>query len=183
MKKLIAITLCCVIALSAAACSAPAENTGVAETTEPEVAVIDDAIELGGETVEVPNPFTDCADIAEAEKLAGFEMTLPEGIEAKSIAYRAIEGDMIEVIYFSGESSESEIMRFRKAKGTDDISGDYNKYTEESSIESESLHIDTRGKDGMVYAAVWNDNGYAYSMTFENGASKSDVSAYAEAIR
>ncbi len=182
MKKLIAITMCCVIVLSAAACSAPADTIG-AETAEPEVAVIDDAGELGGETVEVPNPFTDCADIAEAEKLAGFDMTLPEGIEAKLIAYRVIEGDMIEIIYFSGESSESEIMRFRKAKGTDDISGDYNKYTEASSIESENRHIDTRGKDGMVYAAVWSDNGYAYSMTFQGGASKSDVSAYAEAIR
>ena len=183
MKKLIAITMCCVIALSAVACSAPAEDTIGTETAKTEVAVIDDAGELGGETVEVPNPFTDCADIAEAAKLAGFEMTLPEGIEAKSIVYRAIEGEMIEVIYFSGESSESEIMRFRKAKGTDDISGDHNQYTEESGIESESLHIDTRGRDGMVYVAVWTDDGYAYSMTFQNGVSKGDVSAYAAAIR
>ncbi|MEA4847802.1 MAG: hypothetical protein VB106_11275 [Clostridiaceae bacterium] len=162
MKKLIAITLCAVMVLSFAACSI---NSPSKDNPQKEA--------IGGD-VEIPNPFVDCDTMDDAEKIAGFNVTMPakmpKGYVQKLI--QAVENDMVQVFY---EDGEKEIL-IRKAKGSRDISGDYNEYKENNTVSVGSLKVSTRGNNGKVNAATWVDGEYTYSITANLGETGLDAS-------
>ncbi len=154
-----------------------AENSG---DSTPEESVTGGAMGgmIGG--VMIPNPWTDGADKAEAEKLAGFRInTALELVEgAKSVVYRvmnasaeSIEDRLIEVIYY--DDAENEILRIRKARTySKDISGDYNSYTVATiadyswgSIEASGTAQDSYKKATWqtIEEGAWN----SYSLTIE----------------
>lgn len=73
MKKLIALTLCTVMALTMAACgtdNAPKELGGDPATWGT----------TDNKDVEIPNPFEEYETLSEAEKAAGFEFSIPDAI-------------------------------------------------------------------------------------------------------
>lgn len=83
--------------------------------------------------------------------------------------FRALDADgdkMIEVIYASGEN---EIARIRKAPGAEDISGGYNTYAEQTELTSGDAAVTMKGADGLVQLAIWQADGYTYSVSVENG--------------
>ena len=138
---------------------------------------------IGGD-VEIPSPFVDCDTMDDAEKIAGFNVTvpekMPEGYAQKLI--QAVENDMIQVFYANGEK---EIV-IRKAKGSEDISGDYNEYKENNTITVGSRKVSTRGNHGKVNAAIWIDGAYTYSITAnlgETGLDANTISDMAGSIR
>ena len=114
-------------------------------------------------TTQIPNPFTECTTMEEAEEIAGFTMTvpkdMPEGYEEDGI--RAIKGDLIDVCYVNGESK----MNIRKGIGSDDISGDYNIYDQETSVDTKSGKVTLKGNQDKVNTAVWTNGEYSYSIT------------------
>ena len=118
---------------------------------------------LSGE-VAMPNPFTDCDDLAEAERVAGFEFNVPADLEPGYTAvYQAIEGKLIQVIYYDGDR---EVYRIRK--GTDrDVSGDYNTYSVAMCVDAANWAAELKGdEEGMTNCATWVDeDGYGYSLT------------------
>ena len=179
MKKFIVPTLCAVMALSitANASSAFAMEDAKQQAVGQESPVIiggdprtwgPDSDEETGITIGMPSPFSEYSSLADAEKAAGFKLTLPEkmpeGYIQKSI--ETIQNDMIQVFY---ENGEKEIL-IRKAKGSDDISGDYNEYRENKKLTIGNLQVSTRGNDGKVSVVTWVDDEYTYSISvgFEN---------------
>ena len=73
----------------------------------------------------VPNPFVSVDSVERAAEGAGFVFYCPsevEGYSKKDISY--IKNKLIQVVFRDGNKS----ILLRKTKGTDDISGDYNKY-------------------------------------------------------
>lgn len=172
MKKLIALTLCAVMALPVAA---HASSVSAKEDTKRQTGIQDIMVISGmdsdGETstaIGMPSPFSEFNSLEDAEKQTGFKLTLPEkmpeGYTQKAI--EAIQNDLIQVFY---ENGEKEIL-IRKAKGSEDISGDYNEYSEKKTLTIGSLQISTRGNDGKVSVATWADGEYTYSVSvgFEN---------------
>ncbi len=142
----------------------------------------------GGEDVQIPNPFVDCAAMADAEKIAGFNVTLPEeipeGYTQKLI--QAVENEMIQVSYESGEKELIIRKAISTAKSGADISGDYNEYKENNTLTVGSLKVSTRGNDGKVNTATWVDGEYSYSITAnlgETGLDTAAISDMAAAIR
>ena len=129
--------------------------------------------ELAEVEVDMINPFTDCRTLEEAEKIAGFEFNVPEDLEPDLEAeYRALEGKLIEVIYYDrGE----EIYRIRK--GTEsDVSGDYNDYSVAVCVDASTWAGELKGyKDGLTNCAVWTDmDGFGYSLTTSAAPIKTD---------
>ena len=137
MKKPIVMFMCAVLALSMAACGAekketaePSQETAAAEetagTSQETLAEEETAGAMLGGQMQIANPFTDCETMEEAAKITGFSLKLPEdlpdGIEETAV--RVMDGTMIEVI-LTGSGEE---LRFRKAAGSEDISGDYETY-------------------------------------------------------
>ena len=168
MKKILLISVLC---LAIIACGkkeeAQQEAIQATETTQ-------------GQSTEVPNPFIEAKNLEEASKIAGFTLSVPANYEDyKKQTIQAIENDMIEVIYYD-ENSEHEGLRIRKAKGTDDISGDYNEYKDVETVKVGDVEVTEKGSDGDIAVVIWNDGTYSYAI--DAGEAKLNSEAIANLI-
>lgn len=205
MKKIIALLMTCLMAVSLAACSysihdkekkeesgteniQEADTEAAAETAAAEEAGTETAAEAvtqaGAEAAaeaateeepeetgtQIPNPYVDYETLEEACEAAGVSLRLPDSIEGyERIDYQAIDGQMINVIYTAADGS---MLLIRKAKGSEDISGDYNEYEHNSEQTINDIDVQVRGDGDTLSAAVWYDNGEAYSMTVDRPMEK-----------
>ena len=116
--------------------------------------------------VQIPNPLTDCGSLAAAEELAGFRLSMPDGVGGSDRRiFRAAENHLLEVIYQKGKA---ETARIRKAPGSADISGDYTAYSDLTSISEGGVQITMKGDHGLVSLAIWTVGGYTYSVSVED---------------
>lgn len=129
------------------------------------------------ESTQIPNPFVEVKNLDEASKIAGFSLEVPETYEdyIKQVI-QAIEDDMIEVIYYD-ENSEHEGLRIRKAKGTDDISGDYNEYKDVETVKVGDFEIIEKGSEGNISVATWNNGTYSYAIDVAEASLTKDTIA------
>ena len=124
----------------------------------------------------VPNPYEIVDTLDEASKIAGFTLSVPVSYEDyKKQVIQAIEDDMIEVIYFNDTDSEG--LRIRKAKGTDDISGDYNEYKDVEIVKVGDFEITEKGSEGSISVATWNDGTYSYAIDVAEASLTKDTIA------
>lgn len=148
MKRIVAFALGAVMALALAACGGNG-NTG-------------------GNSAQMPAPFTEYASMDEAAASAGFGLKVPESMDGyPQRIIRVFDGTdepMFEVIYRSGEDENADTIHIRKAAGSEDISGDYTEYAESSTAAVGEIQVTMKGGDGQVRLAVWTNNGYAYSI-------------------
>ena len=113
--------------------------------------------------MQIPNPFMEYGSIGEAEKAVGFDFTVSEGINgASEYVYRVMNGEMMEII--CRNAAGEEVARFRKAKGSDDISGDYNEYSDVRTDNS-LKNITYRGENGMFTGAIWVEGEYTFALS------------------
>lgn len=160
MKRLFAVIMMLLTILSLAAC-------GSTDSDEPDI-------------IGMPNPFTDFDTLAEAEKQTGFYITLPDAIgSSDKRIYRAMNDEMLEVVYVNGED---ETGRVRKARGSEDISGDYNEYAETETVSVGGIDVLLKGDAGLVKLAVWTNDGYAYSVSSEAGMTADEMMALVSAV-
>ncbi len=139
MKKTIAFLLSAIMALSLAACGSKEKAT------------------------EIPDPFTEYRTVAEAAAAVGFDISVPDAIDGYTdLTIRAdAESGMIELIYKNGDDAE---IRIRKAAGSEDISGDYTQYAQESTADVGDLNVTMKGANDNVSVATWTSGGYTYSI-------------------
>lgn len=180
MRRTIIFALSAALALSLAACGAAPKEAAAdgGESAAPDSA-----------GVQIPNPFTEYDSLEEAEAAAGFSMAVPETIDGfPERVFRVLgaggEDAMLEVICRAGETAEREI-RIRKAPGTEDISGDYNQYSETGTVAVGDLDVAVKGDDGQARLAVWTADGYACSLAVYGGAgiSEDDMAALVADVR
>ena len=135
-------------ASAAPAATAPAVQTPAAETPA-----------AGGDT-SVTNPLEGLSGSAELAAKLGYTpklpQTLPDGFAESGAS--VIGGRLAQVEYTNGTAAVS----YRTAKGTDDVSGDYNSYSEQSVENGVTL----RGDAGLVSLAVWKDDSASYALSF-----------------
>lgn len=152
MKKILLMSLLC---LAIIACGKKEETK---QETTTETTNVTQEQDYG-----VPNPYEIVDTLDEASKIAGFTLSVPASYEDyKKQVIQAIEDDMIEVIYFNDTDSEG--LRIRKAKGTDDISGDYNEYKDVEIVKVGDFEITEKGSEGSISVATWNDGTYSYAI-------------------
>lgn len=162
MKRLFAVIMMLLTILPIAACGNKTDDS-----TEPDI-------------IGMPNPFTDFDTLAEAEKQTGFYITLPDAIgSSDKRIYRAMNDEMLEVVYVNGED---ETGRVRKARGSEDISGDYNEYAETETVSVGGIDVLLKGDAELVKLAVWTNDGYAYSVSSEAGMTADEMMALVSAV-
>ena len=165
MKKILLMLLLC---LAIVAC-------GKKEEVKEEVTQATEASQPAD--VGVPNPFEIVDTLDEATKIAGFSLEAPlEYADYRTALIQVIEDDMIEVIYYD-ENSEHEGLRIRKAKGTDDISGDYNEYKDVETVKVGDFEIIEKGSEGNISVATWNDGTYSYAIDVAEASLTKDTIA------
>ncbi|WP_338946979.1 DUF4367 domain-containing protein [Fusobacterium canifelinum] len=164
MKKILLMSLLC---LAIIAC-------GKKEETKQETAEATNVTQE--QDYGVPNPYEIVDTLDEASKIAGFALEVPTTYgDYKKQVIQAIENDMIEVIYFE-EETENEGLRIRKAKGVDDISGDYNEYKNVETVKVGDYDVTEKGDEGNVFIATWTDGTYSYAIDTDRAElSKEDV--------
>lgn len=118
-----------------------------------------------------PSPFIPCASMDEAEKLAGFALTAPKGADT----IEAWDSYMIQLIY----GGEEETMRIRKAADKGDISGDYNEYAQVKTVDGVTI----KGEKDAFALAVWEKDGYTFSVNVTEALSQTDMLALVASIK
>ena len=198
-KKWMALVLCAVLALSLVACGTSGNNTQNDTTDDTSNSTTDDTTNDTGSTnsgatdtdtstdtadgsTEIANPYVDCETLEEAGELAGFDISVPDEIDGGYTqgTIQAVENEMIQVIYTTEAGEE---ITLRKGTATEDISGDYNEYAEENTLDVDGTSVTARGSDGLVYAATWTDGTYTYSITASAGLESDSVSALVPSIQ
>lgn len=113
------------------------------------------------EDVQIPNPLTEHETLADLAKTVGFDVTLPTLDKAyKETAFIDISGTIADVRFADDEDT----ITFRKAKGSDDISGDNNTYKENKTIAVKDVSVSVKGNDG-INTATWQKDGFTYSFS------------------
>ena len=163
---------------SAAEVAAEDIPTGSAAEAAAEDIPTDSAAEAAGAAASIANPFVDTKTLEEAEKEAGFTITLPTLKETyDTVLYRAMKGKMIEVIYL--DENQRECCRIRKGLNMEeDISGIGHEQARTKTLEAaggikvQAYGTETSG-DGWA-TAVWTQEegeGVRYSYSVDTGTS------------
>lgn len=140
-------------------------------------------------TQQMANPFTEHDSMEEAEKAAGFSLSVPDrmdGFSDRVIRTMTSDGtSMIEVIYQNGDDADENEIRIRKANGTEEVSGDYNDYSESSTLTVNGIPVSVKGENGSIILVTWTSGGYSYSAGFYDGTgiSREDLENLISSIR
>ena len=138
--------------------------------------------DIGGESVQIANPFVDYETLADAARAAGFELTAPETVEGWSgeKTVQVMDGCMIQVIYHDGDDNR---LFVRKEAGSDDIGGDNNLYGEENAVSVNGCNVTFKGDAGTVSTAIWTNGGYAYAVSADLPMTPEAMTALVAQIR
>ena len=133
------------------------------------------------ENTKIPNPWTDCGTLEEAEEKSGFSMEVPETIgEYSKTLIQNMDQEIIQVFYEKNGTDDSILIR--KGTGSDDISGDYNKYTEIKETQIGDVQVTEKGNDGTVSLATWTTEDYSYSISVP-GMSEDEIAVIIEQVK
>lgn len=115
----------------------------------------------------------ECVGREELSEKFGFDVAelgyLP--FEAQEIEYCSYWGNMAQISYRNGDD---EVM-FRQARGSDDISGDFNVYETVLTVEITGAKAELRGTDGEFSGAVWQKDGFTYSVFCSPAVSQDEM--------
>ena len=137
------------------------------------------------ENVQIPDPFEGFS----AVKGAGFEMSVPDAPKGYETATYRVNNStqMLEIIYSDKDLENEdaiEAYRIRKAIGSDDISGDYNDYSEKTEVSISGNQVSLKGNDGKVFVATWTSGEFTYAIDMDGqGLSGDEVIALVNATK
>ena len=85
--------------------------------------------------------------------------------------YLNIAGKVAHVMF----KNDGQMIVFRKSKGSEDNSGDYNNYTNIREVSAGGTAVTLKSADGNVSLALWEKDGFSYSMAFDPGIPEEDA--------
>lgn len=135
------------------------------------------------ERMQIANPWSEFDSLEEAEADADVEIALPESYQRfDHRIYRAMRGEMLEVIYQDADGQEG--FRIRKSRGSEDISGDYTSYAQKKTLAIHGRSVETRGNNDEISTAIWNstDDSYAICIAEDQHFTEEDIRNLVEAI-
>ena len=135
-----------------------------------DIIIIDDGTMLG-----MPNPIKDFDTIEEAQKSLSFDTKVPENVPRK------IQGCSFETIQikFTGSYNDGKNeITYRTAQGTEDITGDYNKYAYTKKLKINGADVTIKGNGTKVYNVLCTKNDVTYSIFARQGISLSEIKTF-----
>lgn len=131
-------------------------------------------------STQISNPWEDCSSLEEAQQIAGFSIQVPDSIDGyPNRSIQVMDTSIVQVLY---ENDDEQQILIRKGIGSDDISGDYNTYSETSQITVSDSSVTLKGNDGKIMVAIWNDGSYSYAID-ASGLISEDMTALIEQIQ
>lgn len=120
--------------------------------------------------------------LEELESAAGFEINdisryLPFTAEETFYTYYN-DMKITEISY----QSQTDRAIYRKSPGSEENSGDYNVYKEFLTEDILNVTVEIKGNDGVYNLALWEKDGYSYSLNLQNGTDKNEYISMLEKI-
>lgn len=88
--------------------------------------------------------------------------------EPQTVVYASIGTDLAQIEYETDDIS----VCYRKSPGTEENSGDYNRYEKIDTVSAGDVQVELRGSENGYVLAVWTDGAYAYSLSFSQAQPK-----------
>lgn len=174
-----------------AACAALVIGVGIFAVTQQRGSIVDTPVQSGADTndaadtsefVQYVNPYAEYETLEESEKAVGFDIAVPESYgDYSELSYIVIGGEMLEVQY--RDSGENRGMSVRKARGNEDISGDYNQYDDITETQVGGSTVTIKGSGGEFSLALWVSGDYSYSVSVESGIPETELIKILEKIK
>ena len=179
MNKFIITAVCAVMALSLVGCG----NTDEKSSSQPEVTpVVTPAPESSEPDVQIPNPIKTFETLEELRSSLSFAFTVPafvpKGYEVEQLSI--IDETLVSIDCKNGDDA----INYRVSQGIDDISGDFNSYEVEGTINIDDIIVATKGNvENEISVATFTNEGLTYSLTFkEKGLDTETVTSIVESI-
>lgn len=112
------------------------------------------------EDIQIPSPLTEHTTLPALEQAVGFPIqqpAMPDGYAVSSLT--DINQSVAQITYQNGDQ---EIV-YRIGKGTADISGSYEDYSNKCTLEIEGVNVQLCGEQDF-HVAAWHNNGFSYSV-------------------
>ena len=111
------------------------------------------------DNVQVVNPLTEYNSLFDAEESVGFKLGIDLS-DYDNLSYVVINNEILEITYSDSDNN----LILRKAKGSEDISGDFNTYdvSDDVSVNGVDVSIDQSGNNILVRFVY---DGYSYSLS------------------
>ncbi len=111
----------------------------------------------------------ECQSLTELSQKAGFNVkAIPETsipFKVKSTSYTWCWNEFAQIVYEGADNS----LTYRKTRGTDDISGDYNQYEQIVDKVVNGIDITVKGNSDKYYLAIWKTGDFSYSISVDEG--------------
>ncbi len=142
----------------------------------------DDEIQLDNQkdSSQIPSPLTEYDSFEKLQDAMNFTVQLPLiPKEYTAYVYQDISKKIAEVRFVNKQ--ENQII-YRVSKGSEDISGDSNVYKTTKQQKVKDITVTCKGNGNTVNLAVWNKDGYAYSINSEEGISIEQIQNMVESL-
>ena len=114
--------------------------------------------------VRMVNPIISYESLETAEEAIGYTVTVPEINGYPEHTVQIIGGNLLQLVMLAEDGSTIII---RKSIGDEDVSGDYNLYSQTAAVNCEGREATFRGDDDMVSTASWTADGFSYAVLCE----------------
>ena len=117
------------------------------------------------DNVQVVNPLTEYNSLFDAEESVGFKLGIDLS-DYDNLSYVVINNEILEITYRDSDNN----LILRKAKGSEDISGDFNTYdvSDDVSVNGVDVSVDQSGNNILV-RFVYDDYSYSLSSNYLDG--------------
>lgn len=124
------------------------------------------------ESAAIANGMVEVNSIEELSVAVNFPVSEVTGLPftVENEIYTSYWGEMAQIEY----TGEGEIAVFRKSMGTDDVSGDYNVYSNVKEITVGSNTVTLKGETDAFTLAVWTNGEYSYALDISKGLSEEE---------
>ena len=105
---------------------------------------------------------------AALEQAVGFSVEEAEHLPfaPQEVLYTAFDSGLAQVEY-RGENGQTALLR--KSQGTEDNSGDFDQYPDVKTLDTAGIDVTLKGTDGQFTLALWQEDGFAYSLSLSQG--------------
>lgn len=121
------------------------------------------------------------SSVQELSKGVGFNVrevhTYP--FVAEQIQYIAYSNKLAKIVYKGGDNT----LVFRMSAGSDDNSGDYNEYSDVRTCALGDYTVTLKGTANQFSLALWEADGYSYSVNISHAVSEKEMLEVLQSIR
>lgn len=146
------------------------------EQIEGFLSVLNDDSNVADNILGMPNPIKDFNTIEEAQKSLSFDTKVPKNVpeKYKAVAFETISDKILQIVYSDGKNE----VTYRTAQGTEDITGDYNKYAYVKKLKINDADVTIKGNGTKVYNVLCTKNDVTYSVFARQGISLSEIKTF-----